>query len=159
MNRDKLQPLLALGDDIWKVEENGRVVVRRRCDCHRWGGAGGTPPRGRGGATYPERTEEREGKNDNIVGEERRRRQCPFSTMTATMESPSGVRVDLSRSAGAVRNTRLRHLGGAIAGRRLPRLLRQLDGKDHDRDPRSGVHPAEQEVRHSCGSSTWRRCR
>ena len=35
MNRDELQPLLVLGDDIWKVEENGCVVVRRRCDCHR----------------------------------------------------------------------------------------------------------------------------
>jgi len=76
-----------------------------------------------GGATYPERTEEREGGNVKIVTDERRRR-CPSLTMTAMMESPSGVRVDLHRSVGAVRATRLCHLGGAVAGRSLPRRLR-----------------------------------
>ena len=40
------------------------------------------------------------------------------------MESPSGVRVDLHQSVGAVRATRLCHLGGAVAGRSLPRRLR-----------------------------------
>jgi hypothetical protein len=56
-NSDESQPPLAFGDDVWKAEENGRVVVCRHHDCHRQGGAGG-------GATYPERTEEREGEND-----------------------------------------------------------------------------------------------
>ena len=39
------------------------------------------------------------------------------------MESLSGVRVDLPQSVGAVRNTRLRHLGGAVMGSHLPRCL------------------------------------
>jgi hypothetical protein len=46
---------LAFGDDVWKAEENGRIVVCRHHDCHHRGGARG------------ERTEEREGKNDKIV--------------------------------------------------------------------------------------------
>ena len=41
------------------------------------------------------------------------------------IESPSGVRVNLHRSVGVVRTTRLCHLGGAIAGRSLPRRLRR----------------------------------
>jgi hypothetical protein len=82
-NSDESQPPLAFGDDVWKAKENGRVVVCRHHDCHCRGGARG------GGATYPERTEEREGKNDKIVADERRRR-CLSSTTTAMMESPSG---------------------------------------------------------------------
>jgi len=38
-NSDKSQPPLAFGDDVWKAEENGCVVVRRHHDCHRQGGA------------------------------------------------------------------------------------------------------------------------
>jgi len=45
--------------------------------------------------------------------------------MTAMMESPSGVRVDLHQSVGAVRATRLCHLGGAVAGHSLPWRLRR----------------------------------
>jgi len=75
-----------------------------------------------GGATYPERTKEREGKHDKIVVDERRRR-CPSSTTTAMMESPSVVRINLHRSVGAVRATRLCHLGGAVVG---PSLLWRL---------------------------------
>jgi len=75
-----------------------------------------------GGATYPKSTEERERKNDKIIAHGRRRR-CPSSTTTAMMEPPSGVRVDLHRSVGAVRATQLCHLGGAVAGRSLPRRL------------------------------------
>ena len=59
-----------------------------------------------------------------IVADERWWR-CPSSTTTAMMESPSGVRVDLHRSVGAVRATRLCHLGGAVARRSLPRRLRR----------------------------------
>jgi hypothetical protein len=53
------QPPLAFGDDVWKAEENGRIVVCRHHDCHHRGGARG------------ERTKEREGKNDKIVTNER----------------------------------------------------------------------------------------
>jgi len=60
-NSNELQPPLAFGDNVWKEEENGRIVVCCHHDCHRRGGARG------GGATYPERTDEREGKNDKIV--------------------------------------------------------------------------------------------
>jgi len=60
---DESQPLLAFGDDVWKAEENGRIVVCRHHDCHRRGGERG------GGVTCPERTEEREGKNDKIVAD------------------------------------------------------------------------------------------
>ncbi len=115
-NSDQLQPPLAFGDDVWKVEENGRSIVCRHHDCHRRGGARG------GGGAYPERTEEREGENDKTVADERQR-QCPSSTTTAMMKSPSGVRVDLHRSVGAVRANRLCHLGGAVAGRSLLRRL------------------------------------
>ena len=38
---DESQPLLAFGDDVWKAEENGRIVVCRHHDCHRRGGARG----------------------------------------------------------------------------------------------------------------------
>ena len=72
--------------------------------------------------TYPERTKEREGKNNKIVADERRRR-CPSSTMTAMMESPSGVRVNLHRYVGTVHASQLCHLGGAVVGRSLPRCL------------------------------------
>ena len=78
---------------------------------------------GRGGAPYPEKTEEREGKNNDLVADKQRRR-CPSSPTTATMDSPSDVRVDLHRSVCAVCATRLRHLGGAVAGHRLPWRLR-----------------------------------
>ena len=44
--------------------------------------------------TYLERTEEREGKNDNIVANKQRRQQFPFATTMVTIESLSGVRVD-----------------------------------------------------------------
>jgi hypothetical protein len=72
----------------------------------------------------------KEGKNDKIVTDERRR-QCLSSMTTAMMESPSGVRVDLHRSVGAVRATRLYHLGGAVARRSLPRrLCRQASSID-----------------------------
>jgi len=40
-NSDESQPPLAFGDDVWKAEENGRVVVCRHHDCHRQGGARG----------------------------------------------------------------------------------------------------------------------
>ena len=43
--------------------------------------------------------------------------------MIAMMELPSGVRVNLHRSVGAVCATQLCHLGGAIAGCSLPRQL------------------------------------
>jgi hypothetical protein len=72
--------------------------------------------------TYPERTEEREGETDKIVADEQRWRY-PSPTTTAMMESPSGVRVDLHRSAGAVGATRFCHLGGAVAGCSLLRRL------------------------------------
>jgi hypothetical protein len=111
-NSDESQPPLAFGDDVWKAEENGRIVVCRHHDCHHRGGARG------------ERTEEREGKNDKIVTDERRRR-CSSSMTTAMMESPSGVLVDLHRSVGAVRATQLCHLGGAVARCSLPRRLRR----------------------------------
>ncbi len=110
-NSDESQPPLAFDDVVWKAEENGCIVVCRHHDCHHRGGARG------------ERTEEREGKNDKIVTDERRRR-CSSSMTTAMMESPSGLRVDLHRSVGAVRATRLCHLGGAVARRSLPRRLR-----------------------------------
>ena len=64
--------------------------------------------------TYPERTKEREGKNNKIVADERQRR-CPSSTMTAMME--------LHRYVGTVHATQLCHLGGAVVGRSLPRCL------------------------------------
>ena len=39
------------------------------------------------------------------------------------MGSPSGILIDLPRSDSDERNTRLRHLGGAVAGSRLLRRL------------------------------------
>ena len=66
----------------------------------------------------------KKGKNDKIVTD-KRRRQCSSSMTTAMMESPSGVRVDLHRSVGTVRATRLCHLGGAVARRSLSRRLRR----------------------------------
>ena len=67
-NRDKSQPPLALGNDKWKVEENKHIVVVCRRDCYcRGEGQDHTTAREGGGATYPERTEEREGKNNNIA--------------------------------------------------------------------------------------------
>jgi len=40
-NSDESQPPLAFGDDVWKGEENGRVVICRHHDCHHRGGARG----------------------------------------------------------------------------------------------------------------------
>ncbi len=61
MNSDESQPPLTFGDDVWKAEENGRILVCHHHDCHHRGGARG------------ERTEEREGGTDKIVTDERRR--------------------------------------------------------------------------------------
>ena len=76
------------------------------------------------GAGQGGRRPRKEGKNDKIVTDERRR-QCLSSMTTAMMESPSGLRVNLHQSVGAVRATRLCHLGGAVARRSLPRRLRR----------------------------------